>query len=883
MRSLRAFFVRLVSLLHRRRLEEDLAMEIESHLQMHIDDNLKSGMTPEEARRHALFKLGGIESTKESYRVRLGLPLVETTASDLGFGARLFRQSPLFAFITILSLALAIGANVAVFSTINAVLFRPLPYKEAERIVLVRGHHPQREGQSAISPADWLDWQTRNTVFEEMGAYTDTTYTLTNAGEPESLVAYNLTTNFFHLLGVQPALGRTFRPEDSTPGRQQVVILSHRLWQRHFGGDIEIVGKRITLDDQPYTVIGVMPPSFFYSQLTELWTPLVIEAGMTNNRSLRFLHIVARLKPAISVNQAQARMTEITRDLEAQHPDTNSKLGVSLIGLTDDYSASVKPVLLILMVVAILALLIACTNAVGVLLARTNERQKEFALNRTKRTGRLRLVRKLVAEGLLLSMIGGLAGFIVALGARRLILSLFAADIANLNLPKIETIPIDAQVVFLSIAMTLLIGIIFGVVSSLPVSTSNLGHALWKTAGSLNTDRRLTQLRGSLVVIEIAIATVLLLGAGLLLRSFARLTREDLGFNSHRVLTMYLSFKPREVEERSTATFVEEVLNRTSKLPGVEAVGGIDFLPLSGFQRAVPFEILGGKPSTAVDESRADYRAIIDDYFDTMGMRLILGRKFMAQDRSDGPQVAIVNQTLARRIFGTSDGAIGKHLKLGNVLGPDECEIVGIVNDVKSDGPDQPVHAEIYRPYFQSPTPFIALTIRTSTDPSQLMDSVKKIVWSVNKDQPLQKVLTMEQLTAENLAVRRVSMLILMVLSGVALILALGGIYGVTDYALAQRTDEEYVRMALGVPPSDVVSLIVKQGIGLTLYGISLGTIGALVLSRSLSSLLYGVSPTDPLAFTAIVISIVFMILLAAYFPARRVLKTTPMTTLRCQ
>ncbi len=879
---LRGLYARARATVRSERIHLEIDEELQFHLDMKTEENIGRGMTPEEARRDAEARFGNSLWIKEQgYEVRGGRWLA-TSWQDLRYGTRMLRKNPGFTAVALLILALGIGANTAIFSVVNTVLLRPLPYKDPDRLVMVEGHNPMRESQTSVSPGDFADWQTRNTVFDQLAASTDEVYTLTGAGEPEAIVGYHFAAGLFQVLGVNAELGRTFLPEEDRPGNDQSVVLSHRLWRRRLGGDPKIVGRAITLNDKPYTVVGVMPPAFGEQQNVELWTPLALEPKSMSDHQFRFLHVVARLKRGVTLQQAQSEMSAIARDIERQHPDTNARQGVRVVSLRQQYVGDVRQALLVMLGVVGLVLLIACANVANLLLARAAARQKEVAIRLALGASRLRLIRQFLTESTLLSSLGGALGLLLAHWSINPLLALFPNHIENLSIPKVEAIHIDARVLGFTLLVALVAGVLFGLAAALQASHTDLNESLKETGRNSTIGVRGGRLRSLLVVSEVALTLALLIGAGLLIKSFVRLSRGDLGFNPKGVLTMYTFLSPSRYGNRDRReAFVEGVLQRVGRLPGVQAVGAIDFLPLSGFQRTVAFNVEGRPLPAPGEEIRADYRAVAKEYFRTMGIRLLQGRDFTERDRDGAPQVAIINESLAHHLFGANDRALGHRLNLGSEAKPDWCEIVGIVSDVKSFGLDRQTHDEIYRPYAQSSTPLMAFTVRTSSDPLSLANIVRNEIWSVDKDQPVDKVLSMGQLAAESLALRRVSMLFVGGLACLAVILAAIGVYGVTAYSVGQRTHEIGIRMALGAQERNVLVMVMKQGMRLALYGVGLGLLIAIALTRLLAGLLYGVSATDPWTFLAVALMLTSVVGLSCYLPARRATKVDPAIALR--
>jgi putative ABC transport system permease protein len=874
--------LRFRALFFRSRMENELQEELRFHLEREIEENIVRGMSPEEARYAAIRGFGGVERVKEESRDVRGVRFVEDLWQDLRYGARMLIKQPGFALIAVVTLALGIGANTAIFSLVNAVLLRPLSYREPDRLVSVQGTNPQKGFKiDRVSPADLADWREQNSVFEQLAASRDAQYNLTGRGEPELIFGYRFSADFFQLLGVNPILGRTFLPEEDRPGSPRVVVLSQRLWQRRFGSDPNIIGQAITLNGEPYTVIGVMPPGFQHPKLTELWTPLALDPSLMSDRRQRFLNVVARLRPGITPARAQAQMEQIARRLEQQYPETNTGQKVRVIGLRENSVRDVRPALLLMSVSVGFVLLIACANIANLLLARATARRKELAIRLALGASRFRLMRQFLTESMLLSVLGGLCGLLLTFWSASSLLTLAPNNIENLNIPKVEEIPIDGRVLGFSLLLSLLTGVVFGLAPAWRAAQPELTARLKEEGQSSATGSRGRRLQHLLVVAEIALALTLLIGAGLMIKSFLRLQQGTLGLDPRNVLTVQV-FLPqyKYADHQKRRGFVQSVSQRLEALPGVQSVGAINWLPLSGFWNSIPFTIEGRPLPKPGEEPEADDRIITPHYFQTMGVRLIQGREFTDQDRKGAPQVAIINETLARR-FWPNENPVGKRLNLSDSTRGTWWEIVGVVGDVKAFGMDRETHADIYRPYPQIPFPIMAFTVRTSADPLSLVTAVRNEIWAVDKDQPLFKVLSMEQLAAESITLRRVSMLLLGTFAVAALILAALGVYGVMSYSVTQRTQEIGVRMALGAQTADVLRLVIRQGMKLVISGVALGLAASFGLTRLMERLLFEVGATDPVTFAVIAVLLTAVALLACYIPARRATKVDPMIALR--
>src|SRR5262245_55487160 len=809
---------------------------------------------------------------------------MRTLWQDLRYGARMLMKNPSFTLIAVLTLALGIGANTAIFSVVNRVLLFRLPYKDAGRLVMVWGANPQQGLDiDMVSPADLADWRAQNTVFEDLAATDDAPYNLTGMGEPESLFGYSLAANFFQVAGLQPALGRTFTPEEDRAGAPGAVILSHRLWQRRFGSDPNTVGRGITLNGAPYTIIGVMPSGFQVPQRSELWTPLrlnSLSANQANNRHFRYLRVMGRLKPGVTLEQAQMEMSRIARRLAEQHPDTNAGQGVKVVSLQEGYAGDIKPTLFALLGAGGFALLIACANVANLLLARAAARQKEIAVRTALGAWRVRIVRQLLTEGVLLALVGGALGLLLTLWSANLMVALFPNNVANLNIPVVEEIPIDGRVLGFSLLVSLLTGVIFGLAPAWQASKPDLSRALKESVANTTAGLSGRRMRGVLVVSEMTLAVLLLIGAGLMIKSFWRLLQGDLGLNPKNLLTMEVLLSPQKYSDgRQRRAFLQNVMQRIENLPGVEQAGATNFLPLTGFWGNVSFSIEGRPAPRPNEEPSADNRVVTERYFRTMGIRLLRGREFDERDREGAPPVVIINETMARRYWPNED-PIGARINLGE---GNRAEIVGVVNDVKSFGLEEQTHPDIYRPYAQTTFPLIAFAVRSGGDPLSLVAAVKNAIYAVDKDQPVFKVITMEKLAAESITLRRVSMLLVGGLSALALILAAIGIYGVMSYTISQQRREIGLRLALGAQVNDVLKLVIAEGMKPALFGMIIGLLASFALARLIKGLLFGVSATDPATFIVISMLLGVVALMACWIPARRATKVDPMVALRSE
>ncbi|HKC63796.1 MAG TPA: ABC transporter permease [Pyrinomonadaceae bacterium] len=803
---------------------------------------------------------------------------------DLRYSLRLLLKRPGFTFIIIITLALGVGANTAIFTVVDATLLRSLPYKNPERLVHLWETKQQQDfGQREASYPDYLDWK-QNEVFESVGGYSPRNFTLSDTDAPERIMGASVTSNFFDVLGVKAQLGRTFLPDEDRPGAAHIAILSYGLWQRRYGSDQNITGKQITVNGDSYTVVGVLPANFQFAKVgqADLWLPLNPNPDQLSRRYMHWLNVIGRLKPGVTVSAAESQMQSIANRIAQDDPQAHSGTGILIVPLQDEIVGSLKPMLFLLLGAVGLVLLIACVNVANLLLAKSTARRKEIAIRIALGASRWRVVRQLLTESIMLAIVGGGLGLLLALwGVDLLVAAIPPTQLAFM--PYLHGLTLNTEVLIFTCALSLLTGILFGLMPALEASRSALQEAM--KDGSRQTSVKATsRLRGALVVSEIALALVLLVGAGLLMKSLLRMLSVDPGFRTENLLTMRLTLPAANYSDDSKLTaFHQELLPKIETLPGVSGVATVSNLPLSDNSGGTGTPRIVGRPFTPNNDwGESRLRTVSVDYFNVMGIPLVQGRFFTERDKPETPQVVIVNQTFVNRLF-PNEAAIGQHLTFIFTANQPPFEIVGVVGDEKVTSLDERNTPVIYFPYLQSPESNMSLVVRTTANPESLATAVRGEVQAMDKEIPIYSVMTMERLISNTPAtfMRRYPAYLIGIFACVALLLAVVGIYGVISYSVSQRTHEMAIRMALGAGRGDVLKMILKQGMLLAVAGVFLGLAGALALTRLLSSLLFNVSASDPAIYVSVAALLIFIALLACYLPARRATKVDPMVALR--
>ena len=813
---------------------------------------------------------------------------------DVKFGLRALVRYPAFSAVALVTLGLGIGANAAIFSVVNAVLLRPLPFPDSSRIVMLRKTDARRNiTRGAVSAAEYLDWRERSHSFEQLAGWTSGYYNLAGATEPQQVLGARVTSNFFDLFQVTPALGRTFRPEEEQPGKGQVALLSYRFWREHFGGASDVLGRTITVDDSAFTVIGVLPADFnLWGNVGwqyDLWMPFTFDRGSLD-RDAHVLIVFGRLKSGISAAAADAEMKGIVRQLHQEYPDVDTGSDVRVAAMHAEATQALRPALEILLAVAGMVLLIACVNIANLLLSRATSREREMAVRASLGARRGRLLLQLLTESVLLGISGGAIGLLLAVGGLRLLPLFLPAPGSLYEIPFARMIRIDGDVLVFTLLISIVTGILFGLAPAFQISQARISEALKEGGRSSTGGRRGNRLRSLLVVVEVAVSLFLLAGAGLLTRSFLNALSERMGYDPQNLLTLQVSLPAyRYKEPAQFVSFFRQLDERVRALPAVESAGMINYLPLTAWRGYINFQIAGTAPPPRGEELSAQYRAIDSGYFPTMRIPLLKGREFTASDAEQGAGVVVVNVALARRFF-ADENPVGKQLRFlpeartafSPILRDTWLTIVGVVGDTREADVGEADAEIFYVPFLQNPSPIMRLVVRTASNPMGLLGAVRGAVESVDRDEPVSEVKTMEDYVEALASRRRLNMALVGFFAALATVLSGVGIYGVMSFSVTQQTHDLGVRMALGAQPQDVVRLVVRQGMTLALAGIAAGLLGGFfVLGRVLAPVLYGLSSTDPMILAGTAALLAMIALVACYVPARRAMRIEPLTAIR--
>lgn len=877
----RRLWIRLQTLLRRNPSAQRLDTEIRFHIDQQIAENIAAGMNPQEARYAAMRTFGNPMVLKEQTRDTWGWVWLEQIAQDLRYGARMLARNPGFTLVAVTSLALGVAVNSVVFSVVNTVLLRPLPYPDADRLALVKYRTVQpRSGSFELTPAAYLELRRATKSFERIAAFTASDFNLSGIGEPERLSGQIISPSLFSVLKVSPVIGRGFVDGDEKDGAPRVAVLSYGLWQRRYGGEANVIGQTVTLDHTDYDVVGVAPPEFdFPRKGTDVWVPKVFAANELHDRNSYYLNVIARLKAGVSLNYAQSELHVFAHNWAQSYPE-NRNLELTLRPLRETVVENFQQALVVLQVAVAFVLLIACANVANLLLARSAVRKKEIASRAVLGASARRLIRQLLTESVVLALSGGALGLVLAvLGIR--ILKLMNPG----TIPRLDEVSVDSSVLAFTFGISCLAGLAFGFVPALWLARPDLQHAL-KEAGSSSVGARGRRMLGVIVVGEMALSLALMVGAGLLIRSFLRLQDVSLGFTPERLLTLEVSLPEDEAQDSTrVANFFRGVIERVQALPGVQVAGAGTALPVMELGIRSSLSIEGQTdPAPGQPPRLANNRVVSPGYFRALGIPLIEGRLLSTQDSAQTLPVVVINRAMAKRYWGDED-PIGKRFRLhASDAPPPWLTIVGVVGDIHQGGLDTAPVPELYTPFTQDYFPFVApsvLFVRTHGDPQNLIAAVRDEIGAVDKSIPIFEIQTMEDVLAHWLAPRRFNLLLMSVFAGVALALASVGIYGVMSYSVSQRTRELGVRVALGAQRRDLLALVVRQGLVLAVIGVGIGLIVSFSVTRWLATLLFGISATDPFTLATVASLFTLVAFVACYFPARRAMKVDPIVALK--
>jgi putative ABC transport system permease protein len=868
-------------------MDRELEEELSYYLERETEQNVRGGMTQEEARRAALRAFGGVEQARELCREARGVRMIQDAWQDLRYGVRTLRKNPGFAVVAVCTLALGVGANAAIFGVVDAVLLRPLPFAGQERLVVMwerdlTSKHPLVE----LSIPEFNDWRAQSQSFESMAAMPTSVYgygyILTGRGEPVQIESARVSADFFKTLGARPELGRDFTAEDDRPGAARVVVISHRLWRERFDSDPRLIGRPVTLNDTQFEVVGVMPADFEFPRGADIWSTLSANmgGGALQSRQAVFLQAVGRLKPGATAAQAEAELNTIIGRLAAAYPETEAAgHRVVITPLADYLFGSASLALWMLLAATGLLLAVACANVANLLLARATSRRREIAVRVALGARRSRIVRQMLAESLLLAAAGGGLGVLLAQWLIRLL-----AFVAPADIPRIEDAGVNAGVLAFTAAVALLTVFVFGLAPALAASKVDLADALSEGGGKTAGGRRGGRLLGALVVAEVALTAVLLVGAGLVLRSFVNLRQVDAGFDTGNVLTFQLRLHGKKYPDaKSVRGFYRQLTERLEARPGVVAAGAVLIRPLEGsIGWDVPFATAEQSPEEAKRNRVPNFEVVTPHYFRSVGLPLKAGREFNEHDDEGAPKVVIISEAMAREIFAPGADPVGQRIRLFDPSDSDSSwsTVVGVVGDARYRDVRDP-RWDVYVPYGQFSFPVRYVTVRTASDPAAFADVVRGEVAALDPDQAVAALKTTSELFSENVARPRFNTLLLVLLSALAALLAAIGIYGVMSYSVRQRTREIGIRLALGAQPRDVLKLVVRRAMALALVGVAGGLLVAAAVTRLMEGLLYGVSAVDPATFSAIAVALACVAFLSSYAPARRATKVNPMAALR--
>jgi predicted permease len=875
MRQVRAWMRRLVATITFNRHDRDMDAELASHLQMHVDDNIRAGMAPDEARRDALIRLGGLEQMKELHRDRRGVPFLQHLAQDVRFGIRVLRKSPPFTAAAVVTLALGIGVNAAIFSVVNAVLLRPLPFPHADRLMLLWATNTKSgDREDVASYPDFEAWKAQTSSFDAMAAFTARGVTLSGGARPQMVASIQVTPGFFELLGVPIAAGRTFVAGDDVPGAAPVALLSDSAWKELFGGRLDAVGRTVRANEQLCTIVGILPPGYRFSPLEpeQIYLPITREA----NRNHGFLRIIGRLKDGVDAQSAQAEMDLLANRIAAQYPKTNVNVGVNIVPLVDALvGRQLRLGLLVFLGVVGIVLLIACTNVANLMLARNASRERELSLRLALGAGRWRVVQQLLTESIVLALAGGVLGLLFAYFGTQVLVALLSDGI---EIPRVQQTRIDEWVLLFTLTVSTLTGILFGVVPAIVGAPANLNASLREATRSVTEGARGRRVRALLMIAETALALILLAGAALLLKTLGAWRNTSPGFTTANILSVDLSFPARRFAVQETRIrFFAEVHDRLQSVPGIATAAFVADLPLNGGSDSLGFQVVG-RPSKQLS---ALFNVVSADYFRTIGIPVRAGRDFTTSDTAASPAVVVINESAARR-FWPDENPLGHSIDTGDDV---PRMVVGVVGDVRQSSLGSIPKPEIFLNALQPGPdwPWSTLVIRTTTDPTSIAGPLKDLISSVDGDVPVIRVRPLEDVLASTLARPRAFTMLLGLFAFLAVLLAAVGLYGVVSYSVSQRTHELGIRLALGATRADVIRLVLRQGTLYTAIGAAIGLGGALAFMRVLTTVMPGAPPRDLALVIEVSVLLLLVALAASYFPARRGAHVDPVVALRSE
>jgi putative ABC transport system permease protein len=879
MKALWRVWARVTGLFRKNWRDREMAREFESHLQMHIDDNIRAGMTPVQARRAALVKFGGMEAAKESVRQTSRLQWIETAARDVRYALRGLRLNPGFATTAVLSLTLGIGASVAIYTVADNLLLRPLPYPDAKQLVMLyEANQPRAVRHNVISPANYFDWKAQSSAFSSIGGFFDFHIILGDGKRTEEVDAQAVSGEVLPALRVQPIRGRIFTPQEDKDDAH-VAVISYRLWQNWFGGDESVLGRQLQVNSRPFTVIGVLPPDFYFNTRTsDVWVTLGLNPSENLRKTQgRWMWAVARLKPGVSLKQARAEMTGIAQRLEIAYPEFNKGWGVNVEPLRDSFVGEAKTSLMILLGAVTLLLCVACANVANLLLARYSTRRREMAVRGALGAARGRLIRQLLTESVILGLVGGISGVVLAYFAVAGLVELAPRD-----LTRSVQITFDLRIVLFAFLLSVVTSIIFGLAPSVVASYGDLNRGLHEESRS--STGRGTRMRRWLVALEIACSVALMAGAGLLFRTLVGLQNVNPGLDAHNVLSFRVSLpNQRYKEPQKKIDFFRQAADKLSQLPGVRSASATSYLPLNGVGAGTDLKILGQPPAKPGEELGATIRTVLPGYFRTMGIPLKRGRDFNAADDVEStPHRFIVSEAFVRKYL-SGEEPLGKQISVEMDKENPFGEIVGVVGDVSDKTLDSELPPTVY--YIHSHLVYgeMVFVLRTENDALSLSDPARKVIQGIDPELPVSQVRTMETVVRQTFAGQQFSAVLLGGFSLASLVLAAIGVYGVLAYSVTQRTREIGVRIALGAEPLTITRMVVASGARMVILGSLAGMVAALALSGLMKSLLFGIGPRDPLTFIAAPAIFVIVALVAAYVPARRAARVSPMEALRAE